>query len=823
VRFGDPDLVGALRGAQRGALARLVPEFGSDAERVADPGTERMLLLEGATELFAAASQQSAVVVVLDDLHWADTASLQLLRHVIGSTTAMRLTIVCTYRDTDLSRGDPLNKLLADMHREATVTRIALGGLEDVELVELITAAAGHDLDDQAVGLAHAVGRETDGNPFFTAEILRHLGETGGIVLGDDGRWTIAGELDELGLPSSVRDVVSRRVERLGDEALRVLGLAAVIGREFDIMLLAQLADVGEDPLLDLMDTAVSAAVLVESGTVDRYRFAHALIQRSLYDQISPVRRARAHQRVAETLETQATTEDAAMLGELAHHWVAATRPADVDKAVAYSRRAGDAALDALAPDDAIRWYQQALELNDQQLAPDRPRRALLLAMLGSAQRQAGNPGYRDTLLEAATLAEQLGDIDTLVRAALGFPVTGESMFSDDDAKRLAASALNRVGASPSRVRARLLAVLAGAHDASLEWEIRRELSLQAVDSARQGDDDATFVQVINTTRFALTTPDRLEQDIEDLEHTNRLADRIGDPALRCHARYWLVAARYQQCDLAGADAAIAEMEDIVERVGLPHQRFELAEHVFGRLLLAADLDRAEAAGERILELGTAAGAPDALGAYGGALHNLRWHQGRLDEIADFFLDVARDNPSIAALRAVIPMLLCEVGRTDEGRERLTAEEATDFEYPYESTWLNGMYNFLDAAASTGSTTAARTLIDRVSLHHTKVATAGPFLVHGAIARPLARAATILGEYEQAEYWFAIAHDIHRRLQAPFWTALGQLDHADLCLTRRADGDVERARELVTTAVATAAEYGCAGLTKRAAELLADL
>jgi len=133
------------------------------------------------------------------------------------------------------------------------------------------------------------------------------------------------------------------------------------------------------------------------------------------------------------------------------------------------------------------------------------------------------------------------------------------------------------------------------------------------------------------------------------------------------------------------------------------------------------------------------------------------------------------------------------------------------------------MYNFLDAAASTGSTTAARTLIDRVSLHHTKVATAGPFLVHGAIARPLARAATILGEYEQAEYWFAIAHDIHRRLQAPFWTALGQLDHADLCLTRRADGDVERARELVTTAVATAAEYGCAGLTKRAAVLLADL
>jgi tetratricopeptide (TPR) repeat protein len=96
-------------------------------------------------------------------------------------------------------------------------------------------------------------------------------------------------------------------------------------------------------------------------------------------------------------------------------------------------------------------------------------------------------------------------------------------------------------------------------------------------------------------------------------------------------------------------------------------------------------------------------------------------------------------------------------------------------------------------------------------------------VVLGAVARPLARAATLLGDYDQAEAWFATAHDIHQRLQAPFWTALGQLDHADLCLARRADGDLEHARKLVTTAAATAAEYGCGGLTKRAAALLAEI
>jgi class 3 adenylate cyclase len=321
VREGDPEWVTGLRPAQRSALARLIPDVGGDATRVADLDMERLLLFEATSELLAAASQGSPLIVVLDDVHWADAASLQLLRHVTGSPTSMDVTVACTYRETDLGRSDPLTKLLVDLRRETNVTRIALTGLEDVELVELLAAAAGHSLDDSGVGLAHALRRETDGNPFFAAELLRHLVETGGILLGDDGRWTVAGELDELGLPSSVRDVVGQRVERLGDEALRVLCLAAVIGREFDVGLLALLADLDEDPLVDLLDAAVNAAVLVEGEAADRYRFAHALIQHSLYDELSPARRQRTHQRVAEALEAAKPGEDAATLAELAHHW----------------------------------------------------------------------------------------------------------------------------------------------------------------------------------------------------------------------------------------------------------------------------------------------------------------------------------------------------------------------------------------------------------------------------------------------------------------------------------------------------------------------
>jgi class 3 adenylate cyclase/tetratricopeptide (TPR) repeat protein len=820
-RNGDPEVIAGLRPAQRGALARLVPDVGGDADRVADPDTERLLLFEGTTDLLAAASEQQPVIVVLDDLHWADVASLQLLRHVIASTTAMRVMVACTYRDTDLGRGDPLTNLLADMRREANVTRVALDGLADNELMELLAAAAGHNLDDVGVGLAHALRRETDGNPFFTAEMLRHLWEVGGIVLGDDGRWAVAGELEELTLPSSVRDVVGRRVERLGDEAVRVLSVAAVLGREFDVEFLAELADVDEDSLLDLMDAAVAAAVLVESGAADRYRFAHGLIQHTLYDELSPTRRQRMHHRIAERLEAHAAIEDAATLAELAHHWVAATRPAELDKALGYVRRAGDAARDALAPDDAIRWYEQALELIERQTPPDEHQRAEVLAALGTVQAHAARPEYRETLLEAADLAERIDATDALVEAALGLR-RGESMTGDDDTKRVATAALNRVGTEPTAARARLLAVLCSAHDAGLEWQIRRDLALQAVDTATRAADDTAFLEVINATYLSVVTPDRFNTIAEDVERAVAIADRIGDPVLRSEIRERLIEVRYQQCDLSGADQVRAELEDVVERVGLPYGRWLLATLTSGRLMLAGRLDEAEAANEKALEIGLAAGASEAFSAYGGVLYNLRWHQGRLDEIGDFFLDVARDSPTIAALQAVIPMLLCELGRVDEARERLAPMAATNFEFPFDNTWMVGMHDLLDGVATTGDRAGARVLVERVAPYATQVVSAGGLVVHGALARPLARGATLLGDYEQAEEWFAVANDINTRLQAPFRIALTQLDHADLCLTRHADGDATRARELATAAAASASEYGFAGLTRRADETLAN-
>ena len=176
-------------------LSRLVPALASripdlPSSRATDSDTERFLLLAAAVGLLVEISEVQPVVIVLDDIQWADNASLQLLRHIAAAEQAMRVLILGTYRDTELSLGHPLTDTLATLHRQSGISRVELAGLDDRGVVSFLEAAAGQTLDDAAVELAHAIYRETDGNPFFVGEVLRHLSETGAIYQGADGTWS---------------------------------------------------------------------------------------------------------------------------------------------------------------------------------------------------------------------------------------------------------------------------------------------------------------------------------------------------------------------------------------------------------------------------------------------------------------------------------------------------------------------------------------------------------------------------------------------------------------------------------------------------------
>jgi tetratricopeptide (TPR) repeat protein len=556
---------------------------------------------------------------------------------------------------------------------------------------------------------------------------------------------------------------------------------------------------------------------VVESGSSDRYSFSHALIQNSLYKELSPARRQRAHRRVGEALEVGPFPEDATTLAELAHHWIAAIRPADIDKALSYVCRAGHAALEALAPDDAIRWYQTALDLVANQIPPDERQRVRLLVDLGNAQRLASHPEHRDTFVQAGVLAERIGDTRSLVDAAFGFAQLHWSQtFDDPEAKQIIEAALRAIDAEASAVRARLLSVLASVQTLSR----RPTLCLEAVGLAKRSGDGGTFVEVIDTTLFNIASPERRDDAIADVEHAVAVADQTGDPARRITIRTHLLWARYQQTDLRAVDTVIAEVTALAEIVGLSYHRWLCEQIQTGRLLLRGKLAQAEAGNERALEQATKANAPAALTIFGGILVQIRRYQGRIDEIGGFIIDAARDNPSVEVLRAAVPILLCELGRIEEARERIAEEAANGFEFTLNGSWLSAISYLVDAAVTAGEHAAAHTLIERLAPFSDHVISPLAVIVEGAVARPLARAATLLGNYDQAERWFAIAHDIHSQLQAPYWTTLGELDHADLCLVRRANGDVKRARDLAERASATAHEYGFGTLSKRASALL---
>ena len=311
VAHADEALLRTHVAGHGGELARLVPALGQrlgelPPPQTTDPDTERYLLYAAVVGLLEETSRDSPVVLFLDDLHWADKPSLQLLRHVIANSSATPLLILGTYRDGELSSAHPLTEALATLHREPTgVSTIDLKGLEDTGVIAFMESAAGHQLDEAGVGLAHQLYRETDGNPFFVAEVLRNLSESGEIYQdATTGRWTAKDTEGPFSLPHSVRTVIGTRVSRLGEGATKVLSTAAVIGRDFGLDLLAETTQVDEDELIDLLDEAQRAAVVNElSDAPGRYTFSHALVQHTLYEDLGATRRTRLHKAVGEAIE----------------------------------------------------------------------------------------------------------------------------------------------------------------------------------------------------------------------------------------------------------------------------------------------------------------------------------------------------------------------------------------------------------------------------------------------------------------------------------------------------------------------------------------
>ena len=822
-------------GRYAGELARLLPELGQYVAGLpepmrSDPETERYRLFDALAAWLADVSAEAPVLLVLDDLHWAAKPTLLLLRHVLRFPEPLRLLVVVTYRDSDIGRGHPMSDLLAELRRDGGVERLSLSGLDTPGVSAFLEAAAGHRLDDEeAAELPAVVWRETEGNPFFVGEVLRHLSESRAIEQ-RDGRWVLSAGIDELGIPEGVRDVVGRRLSRLAEATNRVLATAAVVGLEFDAAVVERAGGVAEDELLAALEEATAARLLVEVAGA-RYRFAHALVRATLYDELTGARRVALHRRVAEAIEALHHRALDDHLPALAYHWARASAPAaDTTRAVDYATRAGDRSLAQLAHDEAVAYYRQALELlgvteGSASADADGQRLPLLLA-LGEAERRAGDTAHRATLLEATRLAARRGDADALAQAALANSRgIYSSIVGEVDHERVAAfeAALAAAGTGDTPIRARLLGTLGLERAYDGDRPRRTALADEALAIARRIGDTATITHVLLQRPFTIYFPDTLDERLAISEELLALAEGLGDPMINARAELLRFRALAEAGDLEEADRHLEVVERLTEELGQPTLRWLVGMHRTTRTILAGDLQEGERRALAGFELAQATGQPDAATYHLGNLYMIRLEQDRLGELEERAAARIVEVPGIPGFRAFLALIYSELDRPDDAREHYELLAASDFTVlPEDSAWLLSLSHCVLVSAYLGDGPRARVLFDLLAPYAGQVgfSSATPL---GAVTHFLAVLATTSGDFDEAERRFADAAATHERIGAPIWLARTRLEWARMLLTRRAGpGDAERARELLGQALGTARELGLANIERRAVQLLAS-
>jgi len=816
-------------GRYAGELARLVPELGQRVPGLpdplrSDPEMERYRLFDALANWLTAASVDQPVLLVLDDLQWAAKPTLLLLRHILRAGDG-RILLLGTYRDTEMTHDHPLVELVADLRRQGGVERLSLSGLDDLGVAAFVEQASGRALDDAGLALARAVYEETEGNPFFVLEVLRHLIETGAVEW-DGAVWKPRLPVEQLGIPEGVREVVGRRLARLSDGANQALRVASVVGPEFELGVVEAAGGLTEEGLLAVVEEAATARVVTEVSAT-RYRFAHALIRATLYESLSAARQVALHRKVAEAIETihQAALDD--YIPALAHHWGKASAPvSDTARAVDYARRAGDRALAQLANDEAARYYASALELLDAGGAGGAdPRRVELLIGLGEAQRRAGAPSYRDSLLDAARLARQLGDTGALARAAeantLGNIWTG-ILVVDAARVEMLEAALDAVGHDDLRLRARLLATLG----LELAWEPdaqrRLALSEEALQIARSLDDPATLAHVLLARDYTITAPDSVTERFGNTTELLAIAEGLGDPVIASKALGLRFKTAMELADVAEAERSLSRNEALVAELGQPTLTWATLHHHAALRLLRGEQD-AQAAIDAAREYGISAHRPGMNILSGSQQYWLFSDLGRLAEVEPWSREIY-EHTRYPTITAVYTCILAEIGQVERAAQMFDEMAATGFDHPTNNVaWLqfHGLCAIL--CARFGRRDCVGLLKSRLDPWAGQLFTAGfAGWLNGPVSFHLGLLATTAGDWSEAEARFAAAAAVQERIKAPVWLTRTRLEWARMLLTRGDSSDSERAQELLRLALDTARERGLSRLEADAVALLSS-
>jgi DNA-binding CsgD family transcriptional regulator/tetratricopeptide (TPR) repeat protein len=747
LRACDPDTLSRALGADAATIARLAPELRpapeparilpDEEEPDFDDPRSRFRLFDATATFLVRLAAGRTLVLVLDDLHWADRPSLVLLQYLGRLLRDAHLLVAGLYRDAVEAREHPLAGTMAALTREGIAQKVALSGWSAEEVTRAAALVAGGALTtDQA----RAIHQQTDGNPFFVIESLR--------LLATRDPKTLRDHAPTGAIPPGARAVVDQRLAQLSSPCQEALALAAVAGSTFPLAVLERAGGGGRLPLLAALEEAERARLILQAPeSPGRFRFAHALFREALYESLPAIRRMLLHRAVGEALESLAVGADPP-LAELAFHFGRAAPSGVEEKAVRYAVAAAEQAARALAYEDAAALYRAALQILATRRPVDTLERCRLLLALGQAQWSLGDAHTaRDTFLAAAALARSAASPDLLTRAALGYSLHYEPGEVEPVRIGLLREALALLDPSAGSLRAQVMAELAQALYWANAREEREALSREAVALARRLDDPPTLGRVLRLRTLAAWNPDTTEERLATGDELLRLGAATGNRALARGGAEIRYAALLELGDIAAIDAMLDVWPAEAPEQRHPARRWEAAMTRAMRVLLAGRLDEAERLAGEAVQAGARLQDQGAVYLYYGMqIFAIRREQDRLAEVEPAIRATAERYPLIPAYRAGLAWIACERDRPDEARSLLDTLAADEFAaIPFDMGWPVAVMALAQACAALGDAHRAASLYRLLLPYANRCIVAGQGAVcYGSASLPLALlAATI--------------------------------------------------------------------------------
>ncbi len=791
------------------ALTALAPLFGLSAggPRAADdlmqphaaivlnPEQREARAIDALADLLLGPADRNPVLIILEDAHWSDPATQELITRALARIGNTRVLIVITHRP----------QFQCDWMHHPEVTALTLNRLDRGQSADVARGATATTLSEETI--AHIL-RRADGVPLFIEELTRSVLDSG----------KPAGETT---VPATLQASLLARLDRLGGDVKQIAQIAAVIGREFGVDLLCAVVGKPRQALTPALSQLVTSQIALPAGSAqsDRYSFRHALIQDAAYQSLLLSRQRHYHAEIARAIESRFIDVAENQPELVARHYAAAAEP---EKAIPYWITAGERALARAAYLEPIAHFERGLELA--RALPESPRRSRqilnLLLLLGEIRcRNRHLQQSLQTFKEAFDLARTEGSPADLARAALGAELAEAYSGEWFESVALLQEALAALGNTESAERSRLLTRLGYAFLRSGAREQATALISQGKSLARRlGDPLALFYALILEeliTAFLPLPARQFAARRQRLEEVWQIAKQLGDPDLLPFLFSASMPAFLEMGDLPRFEDQLAQFENLLRETQLigGQNQYLMTSGRAMQAILHGDFAEAERLAEQALNVAHDVRTEIATGIYGVQMFTIRREQGRLAEVAPLVRRFIAENPGAAAWRPGLALIAIDLGFEQAARNTFE-EMATDgFDFPLDAKRNITLCYLAEVCTRLADVDRAEQLY-KLLLPYQDLTIVVPSatICCGAVSRYLGMLASVTGNLTAAEHHFEAALVTDGRLRAWPWLAHTKHEFALMLAARGRAGDRDRSESLLAEAGATAERFGMASL-----------